>query len=90
MAAPTSAPRSPPTGSKSAPWFQTEESFALVDCDTSVIAPACELARVHEVLAAFMAVLDRCTLADLLKKQMKLLRLLGVEPSRVSSPNGAD
>ncbi|MGQ3301618.1 RrF2 family transcriptional regulator [Reyranella sp.] len=58
---------------------QTEDGFALVECDTCVISPACELTRVlDEALAAFMAVLDRYTLADLLKRQTKLLRLLGV------------
>lgn len=58
---------------------QTEDGFALVECDTCAISPACELTRVlDEALAAFMAVLDRYTLADLLKRQTKLLRLLGV------------
>ena len=57
---------------------QTEDGFDLVDCDTCAIAPACELTRVlDEALAAFMTVLDRYTLADLLKRQTKLLRLLG-------------
>ncbi len=56
-----------------------EDGFALVECDTCTIAPACELTRVlDEALAAFMAVLDRHTLADLLKRQTKLLRLLAV------------
>ena len=58
---------------------QTEDGFDLVDCDTCAISPACELTRVlDEALAAFMTVLDRYTLADLLKRQTKLLRLLGV------------
>ena len=58
---------------------QTEDGFELVECDACVIAPACDLTRVlDEALAAFMAVLDRYTLADLLKRQTKLLRLLGV------------
>ena len=56
-----------------------EDGFVLVDCDTCAIAPACDLTRVlDEALAAFMTVLDRYTLADLLKRQTKLLRLLGV------------
>jgi len=55
------------------------EGFDLVECDTCTIAPACELTRIlDEALAAFMNVLDRYTLADLLKRQTKLLRLLGV------------
>ncbi len=42
-------------------------------------APACELTGVlSEALAAFMAVLDRYTLADLLKRRTKLLRLLDI------------
>lgn len=55
---------------------QTEEGFALADCGSCVIAPACGLVGVlDEALAAFMAVLDRYTLDDLLKKRGKLLRL---------------
>jgi len=58
---------------------QMEDGFDLVECDTCAIAPACELTRIlDEALAAFMTVLDRYTLADLLKRQTKLLRLLGV------------
>ena len=56
-----------------------EDGFALVECDACAIAPACDLTRIlDEAMAAFMAVLDRYTLADLLKRQTKLLRLLGV------------
>lgn len=55
---------------------QTEEGFELVECGSCLIAPACGLTGVlAEALAAFMAVLDRYTLADLLKKRGKLLRL---------------
>jgi Rrf2 family transcriptional regulator, nitric oxide-sensitive transcriptional repressor len=55
----------------------TEEGFDLADCGSCVIAPACGLTGVlSEALAAFMAVLDRYTLADLLKKRSKLLGLL--------------
>lgn len=58
---------------------QMEDGFDLVDCEACVIAPACDLTRVlDEALAAFMAVLDRYTLADLLKRPTKLLRLLAV------------
>ncbi len=58
---------------------QMEDGFELVECGECAIAPACDLTRVlDEALAAFMAVLDRHTLADLLKRQTKLLRLLGV------------
>lgn len=55
---------------------QTEQGFELVECGTCVIAPACGLTGVlDEALAAFMAVLDRYTLADLLLKRSKLMRL---------------
>jgi Rrf2 family transcriptional regulator, nitric oxide-sensitive transcriptional repressor len=55
---------------------RTEEGFELVECESCIIAPACGLVGVlDEALAAFMAVLDSYTLADLLKKRGKLLRL---------------
>jgi Rrf2 family nitric oxide-sensitive transcriptional repressor len=58
---------------------RTEEGFELVECGSCLIAPACGLTGVlAEALAAFMAVLDRYTLADLLKKRGKLLRLFDV------------
>jgi Rrf2 family nitric oxide-sensitive transcriptional repressor len=50
----------------------TEDNFNLVECfdrdsNTCVIAPACGLRTpLHEASAAFLAVLDRYTLADLL------------------------
>jgi len=59
---------------------QTEEGFALVECGACAIAPACELTGVlDEALAAFMAVLDRYTLSDLVKRPAKLMRLLAAE-----------
>lgn len=49
---------------------QTEEDLALVECFSGgacAITPSCRLRRVlGEALAAFLAVLDRYTLADLL------------------------
>lgn len=66
---------------------QMEDGFDLVECDTCAIAAACELTRIlDEALAAFMKVLDRYTLADLLKRQTKLLRLLGVEDALRARP----
>jgi len=54
----------------------TEEGFELVDCGSCVIAPACGLTGVlGEALAAFMAVLDRYSLADLLERRVDLTRL---------------
>ena len=61
----------------------TEEGFCLVDCGNCVIAPACGLTSVlREALSAFLAVLDRYTLADLLTQRRDLARLLaGAVPS---------
>jgi Rrf2 family nitric oxide-sensitive transcriptional repressor len=48
----------------------TEEGFDLVDCASCFIAPACGLnGALAEALAAFMAVLDGYTLAELIAKR---------------------
>ena len=61
---------------------RTEPDFDLVECGSCVIAPACALTGVmDEALAAFMAVLDRYTLADMLVKQSKLMRLFKLPPA---------
>lgn len=58
-----------------------EEDLALVDCLQRVghpcpIAPACTLSRLMKrALDAFLAVLDRQTLADLLTPREKLVRI---------------
>jgi Rrf2 family nitric oxide-sensitive transcriptional repressor len=60
----------------------TEESFALVECFTPEtnqcpIAPACVLAKtLDRALAAFLAVLDEVTLAELIVQPRRLERLL--------------
>jgi Rrf2 family nitric oxide-sensitive transcriptional repressor len=60
----------------------TEESLALVECFEArgdcAIEPACGLrGALEEALAAFLAVLDRTTLADLVaRRRAPLLRLL--------------
>lgn len=60
----------------------TEENFRLVECfdeasNTCPIAPACGLApALDEALKAFLAVLDRYTLADFTKSPKKLHKLL--------------
>lgn len=60
----------------------TEDNLALVECfdpetNRCPIAPACALApALDEALAAFMAVLDRYTLADLTTKPRAIERLL--------------
>lgn len=54
----------------------TEDGFDLVDCGSCIIAPACGLTgALREALAAFLAVLDRYTLADLLTRRSDLLSL---------------
>jgi Rrf2 family nitric oxide-sensitive transcriptional repressor len=58
-----------------------EEDFALADCANCIIAPACRLSSVlDEALAAFLAVLDRTTLADLLGRRAAALRALLATP----------
>ncbi|BDG71486.1 RrF2 family transcriptional regulator [Roseomonas fluvialis] len=54
-----------------------EGDFDLADCPTCVIAPACGLISVlDEALRAFLAVLDRASLADLLDRRAAALRRL--------------
>ena len=55
----------------------TEDGFDLVDCGACVVAPACGVTGVlGEALGAFMAVLHRYTLADMLTSRLKLAELL--------------
>jgi Rrf2 family nitric oxide-sensitive transcriptional repressor len=60
----------------------TEDNMALVECfdpatNQCPIAPACALApALDEALTAFLAVLDRYTVADLVAKPRALKRLL--------------
>lgn len=57
----------------------TEEGFNLVECGNCRIAPACGLTGLlAEALAAFIAVLDRRTLADITANRTELSRLLAV------------
>lgn len=56
----------------------TETSFQLVDCTTCIVAPACTLPRVfNEATQAFLAVLDRYTLADALVRRDDLRHIFG-------------
>ncbi len=51
----------------------TEDGFDLVDCGDCVIAPACGLTgALRKALAAFLAVLDEYTLADLILKPVEI------------------
>ena len=55
----------------------TEDGFELVDCGRCVVASACGVTGVlGEALAAFLAVLDRYTLADMLDRRNDLRQLL--------------
>ena len=55
----------------------TEGGFDLVDCDSCVIAKACSLTgALRQALAAFMAVLDGYTLADLVRERQDGLQQL--------------
>ncbi len=60
----------------------TEGGFDLVDCSACLIAPACSLPKIlNEATGAFLAVLDRYTLADVLNRKADLRGLFGrVEP----------
>jgi Rrf2 family transcriptional regulator, nitric oxide-sensitive transcriptional repressor len=57
----------------------TEDGFQLVDCTACVIAPACTLPRVlNEATAAFIAVLDKYTVADLMDRRHQMRGLFGM------------
>ena len=57
----------------------TEAGFDLVDCANCLIAPACGLPRVlNEATAAFLAVLDKYTVADLVGRRTDLRALFGL------------
>lgn len=63
----------------------TEDDFDLVGCNNCIIAPACGLTSVlDEALAAFIAVLDTYTLADILARRGDFAHLLiPAEPAKV-------
>ena len=64
----------------------TEDGFDLVGCGDCIISPACGLTSVlDEALAAFLAVLDGYTLADVLARRGDFLPLLRpVEPRAIA------
>ncbi len=58
----------------------TEPDMRLIDCVGCAIASACTLPKpLFEATAAFVAVLDRYTLADILRDSPGLKSLIGVE-----------
>ena len=68
----------------------TEDGFDLVNCGTCVIAPACGLtAALNKAVAAFLAVLDDYSFADLLEQRdvMELLFLPSETPTRRAIPS---
>ena len=62
----------------------TEEDFALVECfdpehNRCAISPVCQLqAALGEALDAYLSVLDRYTLADVLTTPLPLQKILGI------------
>ncbi|ATE64931.1 Rrf2 family transcriptional regulator [Rhizorhabdus dicambivorans] len=59
----------------------SENDLQLADCGECVVAPACGLTGVlREALDAFLAVLDRYSLADISFNRERLAALLGLEP----------
>ncbi|MGH6924031.1 MAG: Rrf2 family transcriptional regulator [Propylenella sp.] len=69
----------------------TEDGFALVDCSQCRIAPGCRLTGIFgQAVAAFIGVLDRYTLADLVERPDELVLLLdGGQDLPLSSRNGS-
>ncbi|CAM3241029.1 transcriptional regulator, BadM/Rrf2 family [Paracoccus aminovorans] len=64
----------------------TEDGFDLVGCGDCIISPACGLTSVlDEALAAFLAVLDGYTLADVLARRGDFLPLLRPLEPRVAA-----
>ncbi|WP_054948450.1 Rrf2 family transcriptional regulator [Novosphingobium sp. KN65.2] len=67
----------------------TEGGFDLVDCGSCIISPACRLTGIlKDALAAFLAVLDRYTLADLMAKPEDFDAIFGIDraaPAETSS-----
>lgn len=63
---------------------ETEEDFRLVECFSPdgkcVISPVCSLRHVlHEALAAYLAVLDKYTLADIVREPELYRALLEIK-----------
>ena len=68
----------------------TEDGFDLVDCGNCVIAPSCGMTGVlQEAVRAFLAVLDRYTLADLPKREVDFLSLFPPSAPSDAANSGA-
>lgn len=65
---------------------KTEEDFYIVECfnpnnNLCKISPDCQLKNaLNEALLAYLAVLDRYTVADFTQSKQSILALLGIEP----------
>lgn len=60
----------------------TEDGFQVVDCANCIVAPGCGMATVlAEAVQAFLAVLDRYSLADLPKRDVNLASLFALPPA---------
>ena len=68
-----------------------EDGFDLVDCGTCRITGACRLpGMLGEALAAFVGVLDRYTLADLVEQPAEIRAMLaGIEGLPSGAPSGS-
>lgn len=61
---------------------QSEPDLNLAECGSCVIAPACGLiSPLDEALRAFLAVLDRYSVADAAQRKKELASLLRLTPS---------
>jgi Rrf2 family nitric oxide-sensitive transcriptional repressor len=64
---------------------KTEDGFDLLDCPSCLLAPACVLTgALSEAVSAFLEVLDRRTIADLIRPGDRLRALLktGLPPEK--------
>jgi len=62
---------------------ETEEGFQPVDCSQCLIAGVCELPPVlNQAVRAFLDVLDRCTVADMLRRRQELRGLFDAPARR--------
>jgi Rrf2 family transcriptional regulator, nitric oxide-sensitive transcriptional repressor len=67
----------------------SEPDMALAPCPECCIQPACGLTTVlDQAIAAFMAVLDSCTVADLVSRRDQLREILGRPPGSGASNAG--
>ncbi len=70
----------------------TEDGFQLADCGSCLVAPACGMQGVlNEAVRAFLGVLDRYTLADMLAKREAMRTLFGLDAmpmAEAQSPAG--